>query len=108
MLTQNFPTIKDIIRTQLKDLGYYKIDVNKEQADFLEIIADGDLRSIFLQVKVTPVSQHNNYFSKIEIDKIKHGAAAVKKEPWAAVVKIGMDGELIEGIQWTNLSKKAS
>lgn len=103
---QTIPTIQQIIRSELKSLGYYKISVSKEQSNLIEIVADGNLRSIFLQVKVTPVAEYKNgsTFSRSEINKIKVGAAQLNKEPWTAVVKIGTDGELIDSIKWTNLS----
>lgn len=105
---QTIPTVQQIIKSELKSLGYYKIQVSKEQSDALQIIADGSLRSIFLEVRVTPAAEYKNghTFTKNEITTIKKGAALINKEPWTAVVKIGTDGELIESILWTNLSKE--
>ncbi|GAB2840879.1 hypothetical protein [Ferruginibacter profundus] len=108
-LEQTIPSAQQIIKGELKSLGYYKIHVNKEESDALQIVADGNLRSIFLEVRVTPAAEYKNghTFSKQEIALIKKEAEHIKKEPWTAVIKIGTDGSLIESILWTNLSKKS-
>lgn len=98
------PTVKQIISKELKGLGYYKILVRNELSNSLDIVADGNYRSIFLQVKVTP-NVKRLPFSKVEITGIKKQALLVNKEPWIAVIKVGTDGELIENIEWKDLSK---
>lgn len=106
-LEQTIPSAQQIIKSELRSLGYYKIQVTKEQSDTLQLIADGNLRSIFLQVKITPAVKYQNghTFSKEQITNIKKEASMLNKEPWTAVIKVGTDGELIESILWTNLSK---
>jgi len=98
------PSAFEIIRMQLKKLGYFQIDKKKENHNSIDLIADGSMRSIFVQAKVSAEQKPDKVFTKSEIEKIIGEAKSLGKEPWTAIIRIGADGQLIEGIIWTNLA----
>lgn len=107
MPTPQLKSIEGVIRSQLKSLGYFNIEIKNdhEQERSFNVIADGNLRKIFLQVMIYFVYEHINSLTIEQIKEIKKMASNIEKEPWAAVMKVNERGELVEDIKWTNLSK---
>jgi|SRR5579859_157182 len=98
-------TIEGVIRSRLKSLGYFNIEIRNEHERSFNVIADGNLRKIFLLVVIYLVSEHIKNLTDEEIKEIKETATNIEKEPWAAVMKVNERGELVDDIKWTNLSK---
>ena len=104
----NAQAIESIIRSQLRALGYHSIQIEKEDIKnkSFDVIAEGALRNIFLRVLVRMVSEGFQELSPNEIIKIKQEAQSVMKEPWTAILSVNEKGELIDKIQWKNLSRQ--
>jgi hypothetical protein len=100
----NFQAIESVIRSQLRALGYYDIQIENEQDRRFNVIAEGNLRNIFLCVVIKLVSESFD-FSKAEISRIKQKAKSVEKEPWTALMVVNENGQLADRIRWTNLAK---
>jgi len=105
MPAENIKSVEGVIRSQLRSLGYFNIEIKEEDERSFNVLADGNLRSIFLFVIFYLVSEHFKSLSQEEIKKVKEHADTVKKEPWAAIMKVNEKGELVDSIQWKNLSK---
>lgn len=106
MITENAQSIEDIMRTTLKSLGYFRIELDSENQNQYYVLADGNSRKIIVQVKD---SKSSTYPPKPTVEEIKILKAKAKdsdREPWAALMKIDSNsGELIDNILWFNLSK---
>ena len=98
-------SVEKIIRSGLKSLGYFKIIIDELNENSLKILADGDFRSILLEVKISRMPNEPKSLSRNEINQIKEIATYYRREPWFAKVKIDSEGNLAESIEWTNLSK---
>lgn len=105
-MTINIHSIETTFKNQLKDIGYFNIEIKNEKARSFSVIAEGALRSIFILVIFYLVSEHLKDLTNEEILDIKQNADTFKKEPWAAVMRVNEKGELVDSIQWTNLSRQ--
>lgn len=105
MPAENLKPLEGVIRSQLRSLGYFHIEIENENERSFSVIADGSFRSIFLFVVICLVSEHIKSLSKEEIVNVKQKAIGVEKEPWTAIMQVNEKGELVDDIQWTNLSK---
>ena len=108
MATTNIKPLESIIRSQLKALGYFSIEIQDEHEKSFNVIADGNFRNIFIKVLIRALNEHIKELTSSEIEAIKRNANTVKKEPWAAIMSVNERGELIDGITWKNLSRQTA
>jgi hypothetical protein len=110
MENTSIKSLETAIRSQLKSLGYFSIEIQDENENekSFNVIADGNLRKIFIKVLVQLVSDHIMELTSEQIMSIKDNAKTIKKEPWAAIMRVNDKGELIENIHWRNLSKQST
>lgn len=94
------------LKSLLRSLGYFNIEFGKnKKSDFsFEMIADGTLRSIYLEVRVSIGSKKKIRLSESEINLIKSKAYAKEKEPWVAIVSVNDSSSLEHSIKWKDLS----
>lgn len=104
MQNENINAVENIIRSWLKSLGYFKIVINEVNETSIKFLADGNLRSIVLDVKIGKSPHEPKPLSSKEIKKIRQFAMSSYREPWAAKVKINSEGKLANDIEWTNLT----
>jgi len=105
MTNENLKHFKSVIRSRLRSLGYFKIEIENEQDRRFNVIANGLLREIFLLVTIYSTSEQISTLTKEEVDTIKAEAEKIEKEPWVAFMQVNESGESVEHIQWKNLSK---
>lgn len=108
MTTPNIKPLESMIRSQLKALGYFSIEIQDEHEKSFNVIADGNFRNVFIKVLVRLLSEHIKELNPSEIEAIKRSANSVKKEPWAAIMSVNEKGELVDGITWKNLSRQTA
>jgi len=102
--SKDYTNISITIKTWLKSLGYYKIEIEKQMDNSFVVIADGNLRQIFLDVKVFSYSKKQVKLTSKEKNEIQKQARNSNREPWTAIVKMDKVGESVEKIEWANLS----
>ena len=76
---KNIKSVEGLIRSRLKSLGYFNIEIKDEQDTTFKVIADGALRSILLQVVVYLGSEHFKSLTIEQITDLKHSANTIKK-----------------------------
>lgn len=103
-MQRNLTTIEKVLKSELREIGYYNIKINNEREKQFDVIAESTLRSIFILVVICLVSDHLKKLTKDEIQTAKEKAGSIKKEPWAAIVTVNDKGELADRIKWKDLS----
>jgi len=92
------------LKSHLRTMGYYHINLLEKKDDSFQIIAEGVLRSILLFVTI---EHHMSSSMRKEIQQVKSKARDLQKEPWAAIIKSD-DGKKMDEIAWFDLSKRES
>lgn len=106
MLSQSIQSIEHLIKSKLKSLGYFHFEIKGTMDNSFTLVADGNMRSIFLCVNVLEASETQKTLSTTEINNIKKTAEELHKEPWAAYVKVNeSESEMVDSLEWKDLSK---
>lgn len=90
------------IKQQLRSLGYYNIQIKSENAseNSFDLIALGNLRNIYLMVKIVTTPHKTFRLSSKVKDEIKENAEKFDKEPWAALVEVNPSQEIVNNVMW--------
>ena len=102
---ENVQPVEYIMRSTLKPLGYFKIEIDSRNRTHPYFLADGNSRRIIVQVQIGEYPNSPTQPSEAEIKELKKIAENSNREAWLALIKINSEGELVDTVLWMNLSK---